>query len=294
MIDIKAFKIFLYTLLILSIIVNTIGCKRLIYPSEYIETIDKFDEIKGKLTLNGSNSMAKLCNSLGEAFTEQYPYTVVEKSDTGSGSAVKSVLDGSALIGDLSRNLKDSEKNQHIESRIIALDGIAVVVNINNNIEDISQKDLINIFSGKITNWSELGGNNSNIHLVGREASSGTREGFETALNLIENPPKYNAEYPEAGDIVSKIGNDVNAIGYCSYFSVSGDVKSVKINSIEINEETISDGTYIIQRPFVQIFNKDNINNLIICWFNFIGSEIGKNLIKQEKLVPVFIKPIEE
>lgn len=270
------------------------GCEKLIYPIEVTSSNNLSDNLSGRLTLNGSTSMTKLCNSLGESFMQRYPDIVVEKSDTGSGAAVKSVMEGTAILGDLSRELKESETNGSLTSVTIALDGIAVVVNSNNNIDNISKQTLIDIFTGKISKWSELGGKDAPIRLIGREASSGTRDGFESSLELTDNPPKYDAEYPETGDVVSKVGNDENAIGYCSLFSVSGNIKALKIDSVEINKATISDGSYPIQRPFIQIYNNNVKNSLVPVWFSFIGSEEGRAIIQKEKLVPVEIHPFKE
>lgn len=266
------------------------GCKSEIEPINS-KAIDPMisqgadNSIKGRLTLNGSTSMTKLCNSLAEAFMEEYPNVTVEKSDTGSGSAVKAVKDGTSLIGDLSRHIKD-EENEDIESKQIAIDAIAVIVNKNNPIEDISLDDLGKVFKGEITNWSELGGSNKRITLIGREESSGTREGFETIAG-IRDKSVYHAEYPEAGDIVSKVSSDDSAIGYCSLFSVYGNIKALKVDSVEIKEENIKNGNYKIQRPFIQVYLKGEKNILIDRWFEFVKSDTGKSIIEREKLIPV-------
>lgn len=287
MIIIKIYHIILSFILSVLFIFST-GCEKLIYPLDSTSSNHSADNLSGRLTLNGSTSMTKLCNSLGESFMQKYPNITVEKSDTGSGASVKSVMDGTATFGDLSRKLKEEELNESLSSVTIALDGIAVIVNSKNNIDDISMQTLIDIFSKKISNWSELGGKDAPIRLIGREASSGTREGFESILESSA-PPKYDAEYPETGDVVSKVGNDENAIGYCSLFSVSGNIKALKIDSVNISESTISDGSYPIQRPFIQIYNNSINNPLVPIWFDFIESDEGKELIQKEKLVPVKI-----
>lgn len=292
MIIIKTVRIILPIALAVSFI-TSIGCKKLIYPSG-TSSNNMSKSVYGRLTLSGSTSMTKLCNSLGESFMQKYPDITVEKSDTGSGAAVKSVLDGNSILGDLSRELKDNEKNDSLVPVTIALDGIAVIVNSKNNIDDISKQNLIDIFTSKITNWSELGGNDAPIRLIGREASSGTRDGFESALALSNSNIKYNAEYPETGDVVSKVGNDENAIGYCSLFSVAGNIKALKVDSVQIDKNTVSNGTYPIQRPFIQIYNNKEDKKLISLWFDFISSDDGKALIEREKLVPVKIEPIRE
>lgn len=293
MIIIKTYQIILSFVLSISLMLST-RCEKLIYPLEVTSSSSLSDNLNGRLTLSGSTSMTKLCNSLGESFMQKYPDVVVEKSDTGSGAAIKSVMDGATILGDLSRELKESETNESLTSVTIALDGIAVIVNSKNEIDDISTQNLIDIFTGKISNWSELGGKDSKIRLIGREASSGTREGFESVLGLSSNPPKYDAEYPETGDVVSKVGNDERAIGYCSLFSVSRNIKALKIDSVKISENTISDGSYSIQRPFIQIYNNSVNNPLVPIWFDFVASDEGKMLIQKEKLVPVKIDPLKE
>lgn len=246
--------------------------------------------LSGKLTLNGSTSMTKVCNALGEAFTEKNPLVTVEKSDTGSGSAIKAVLDGTALIGDLSRKVKESESPEKFSIVTIALDGIAVIVNENNRVTNLSSDQIAKIFTGEIENWSEVGGDDASITLIGREESSGTREGFESILN-ISGKCQYEAEYPEAGDIVSKVSNDPGAVGYCSLFSVSGAIKAVDVDGVTPREDTIFSGEYPIQRPFVEIFKKNSDSDLIFSWFSFIDSEEGRAIIAKENLVAV---PIDQ
>lgn len=264
------------------------GCDKIIAPSSVSTESNNSASLSGKLTLSGSTSMTKLCNSLGEAFMQEYPEVVVEKSDTGSGSAVKSVLDGTALIGDLSRKLKPEENPDEFVSVTIALDGIAVILSDKNPVADLSSEQVMKIFTGEIQNWAEVGGDDIAITLIGREESSGTREGFESILGL-EDRCQYEAEYPESGDIVSKVSNDAGAIGYCSLFSVSGDIKALSIDGVSPSEQTISAGHYKIQRPFVEIFKKGSDSELINAWFSFVGSEAGRNLILKENLVPVRI-----
>ena len=285
---IKLFRIIISSTLIASLILLS-GCEKLIYPSETSHLSHNTSNPDLKLTLNGSTSMSKLCNALGETFMQEYPNITVEKSDTGSSAAIKAVVDGSSLIGNLSRYLKEDEINDSIVPITIALDGIAVIVNAKNKINDISSVTLRDIFTKKITNWSERGGENKIIHLIGRESSSGTRSGFEESLGLNSSYIKYDAEYPETGDIISKINNDENAIGYCSLFSVYGNIKALKINSIEINEENISNNSYPIKRPFIQIYNKKSNSNTIKLWFDFVKSEKGNLIIRKEKLVPIQI-----
>lgn len=262
------------------------GCNKEIQPISQGNGGQVDIESSKKITINGSTSMTKLCNALGEQFMLDNPGTTVEKADTGSGSAVKAVKDGTALIGDLSRNLKGDEQGEDLQTVTIALDGIAVVVNKDNPVEDLTKDNLKKVFTGEISNWLEVGGDDTPITVIGREESSGTREGFETIIDSLGDC-KYHAEYPEAGDIVSKISTDKGAIGYASLFSVSGNIKSVKIDGVSATTQNISNGTYPIQRPFNQVFLKNSEDELIKKWFEFVRSDKGRKIIEREKLIAV-------
>lgn len=277
--------------ILLSVILILSGCMVQIYPSRVVDNFsDSSNDLNGTLTLNGSTSMTKLCNALGEAFMEKYPGVLVSKSDTGSGAAVASVLEGTALIGDISRNLKSNEGRERFNEVTIALDGIAVIVNKSNPISNLGYDQVTKIFKKEITNWSEIGGEDRKITLIGREESSGTREGFEAVLGIRGNLCKYDAEYPESGDIVAKVGNDVSAIGYVSITATSDNIKLLKINQVEPTERNIISGAYRLQRPFIEIFLQNSDNKLIKAWFDFIGSDSGKEIIRKEKFVAVDIK----
>lgn len=269
---------------ILLAILSMSMCSRVIYP-DYIDSEGDGLPAKGKITLNGSTSMTKLCNALSEALTELYPDIHVEKSDTGSGAAVDSVLSGNALIGDLSRHLKEEEKDERLNVVITAYDGIAIIVNRGNPVDGLSYQEIQDIFTKKISNWSEVGGKNQRITLIGREESSGTRDGFESALNIVAKT-KYDVQYQENGDIISKVGNDDGAVGYCSLFSVSDNLKALTVDNIAPNSESVLSGEYKISRPFIEIYNKNHKTQLIDLWFDFIFSDVGRNIIIQQGLVP--------
>lgn len=280
------FFAFLLIATVISFLISSCATKVIDY-SYIAENSNLGRELSWSITLNGSTSMTRLSNSFGEKFMDLHPNVSVDKADTGSGAAITSVLNRISLIGDISRDLHSSELCEKINLVTIAFDGIAIIVNQDNPIESLSDKDIKKIFTGQIDNWLLLNGNNSNITLVGREESSGTRDGFEQAFNLKDTKCPYSIELPEAGDIVAKVSNDKSAIGYISISSISKNTKALKINSISPTTENILNGSYIAKRPFNQIYLKIYENDpRILDWFNFIFSSIGQDIIKREQLVP--------
>ena len=241
--------------------------------------------LSGKLTLNGSTSMATVCQALGEVFHEQNPGVTVEKSGTGSGDASKAVLAGTALIGDLSRELKDSENPDQFEVVQIATDGIAIAVHKDNPVSDLTQEQIAKIFTGEITNWSEVGGQDQAITVLGREASSGTRDGFE-AIFGVEGEAKYAAELTSTGEVLNRVASDPAAVGYISLASVSPSIKAVKVDGVEATDENIVNGTYKVSRPFIQIYKKGTDSELVKAWFDFVKSDEGKQVIEDVGLIP--------
>lgn len=242
-------------------------------------------DLSGKLTLNGSTSMAKVCQALGEAFMAKYPKTTVEKGGTGSGDAAKAVNAGTALIGDLSRDLKDDEKSTDFAIVPIAIDGIAIAVNKDNKVSSLTSDQITKIFTGEISNWKEVGGEDKKITLIGREATSGTRDGFE-GLFKCAGKCKYAAEVTATGEVVAKVGSDKSAIGYVSLDSVNNTIKSCNVNGVKATEENIVNKTYIAQRPFIEIYKKGTDSDLIQAWFAFIKSSEGQKVIKDAGLIP--------
>ena len=242
-------------------------------------------DLSGKLTLNGSTSMAKVCQALGEAFSAKYPGVTVEKSGNGSGDAPKAVDAGTALIGDLSRNLKDEENPDNYEVVQIAIDGIAIAVNKDNPVDDLTSEQIQKIFTGEITNWKEVGGEDAQIVVIGREAASGTRDGFESIFKAKDC--KYAAELTSTGEVVTKVGSDKAAIGYVSLDSVNDTIKAVKVDGVEANEENIKNETYKAQRPFIEIYKKGSDDELVKAWFEFIKSDEGQKVITDTGLIAV-------
>ena len=209
-------------------------------------------ELSGTVNTDGSTSMESVVKALGEAFMELNPGVTVNYSGTGSGTGIQSAIDGTCDLGLSSRALKDEEKQNGAVENIVALDGVAVVINPANGVEDLTVEQIAQIFTGEITNWSELGGTDGEIAVFGREAGSGTRGAFEEIVG-VEDPCKYTNEYSSTGDVIGNVASNPNAIGYASLSAVNDTVKAVKVNGVAPSEDTVKDGSYEIQRPFVMV-----------------------------------------
>ncbi|BED91643.1 MAG: phosphate ABC transporter substrate-binding protein PstS [Candidatus Improbicoccus pseudotrichonymphae] len=238
------------------------------------------------LTSTGSTSMSRLLNVLGEKFSENYNGDYLyEKSETGSGAAINEVINGNYNLGDISRYLTPEEESKKIKKNIIAYDAVVVIVNKRNPIENLSLQEIADIFTRKINNWQIFTNENVKITTIGREEASGTREAFR---NAFYTPKKLKAEIelPESGDIVSRVASDKDAIGFVSYPSVNNNnVRILKINGIECNNVNLKNRLYPIIRPFIQVYNDNNY--IIEKWFEFIKSDKAKEIIENEKLIPV-------
>lgn len=209
-------------------------------------------ELSGTVNTDGSTSMESVVKALGEAFMELNPGVTVNYSGTGSGTGIQSAIDGTCDLGLSSRALKDEEKQNGAVENIVALDGVAVVINPANGVEDLTVEQIAQIFTGEITNWSELGGTDGEIAVFGREAGSGTRGAFEEIVG-VEDACKYTNEYSSTGDVIGNVASNPNAIGYASLSAVDDTVKAVKVNGVAPSEDTVKDGSYEIQRPFVMV-----------------------------------------
>lgn len=201
------------------------------------------------VSTDGSTSMSKVMGALGEAYENETGVTV-SYNGTGSGTGIQAVLEGRCDIGLSSRNLKDEEKSSGLKATVLAYDGIAVIVNPENSVEDLDIETIAKIYTGEITNWNELGGNDGEIVLIGREAGSGTRSGFEEVTGT-EDACLYRQELTSTGDVITTVASNPNAIGYASAASVKDTVKAVSVNGVKPTEETIKDTSYVLQRPFV-------------------------------------------
>ena len=210
------------------------------------------ETLSGVVNTDGSTSMADVMAVLQETFKEINPDVTVNYSGTGSGAGIEAVLAGTVDIGLSSRALKDEEKANGAVENIVALDGVAIVVNPANGVEDLTVEQIAQIFTGEITNWKELGGEDLEIAVLGRESGSGTRGAFEEIVG-VEDACVYKNEYGSTGDVIGNVASNPNAIGYASLSAVDETVKAVKVSGVAPSEETVKDGTYTIQRPFVMV-----------------------------------------
>ena len=250
------------------------------------ETETEEETISGTLTLAGSTSMEKLCEALSESFMEEYEDVTVTVEYTGSGAGIESLTSGTIDIGNSSRALKDGEKEKGAVENIVAIDGIAVIVDKDNAVSDLTTEDLVAIYKGEIKNWSELGGNDEAIVVIGREAGSGTRGAFEELLG-IEDSCAYAQELDSTGAVLAKVGVTAGAIGYVSLDVVDDSVNAMSLNGVAATEENIIAGNYLLSRPFVMATMGEvaNQNELVQLWFDYINSEAGQNIIKSAGLI---------
>ena len=242
-------------------------------------------EISGTVSTDGSTSMEKVIGALGEAFEEANKNVTFTYNPTGSGSGIQAVTEGRCDIGLSSRNLKDEEKEAGLTETVLAYDGIAIIVNPENKVDDLSLEEIASIYTGKITNWSEVGGNDGEIVLIGREAGSGTRDGFESITDT-EDVCQYRQELTSTGDVITAVSQNPNAIGYASLASVKDSVKALSVNEVEPSEETVKDGSYVVQRPFVLVTKKDaELSAAAQAFFDFATSEDVVELISKAGVV---------
>ncbi len=209
-------------------------------------------KLSGVVNTNGSTSMEKVIGSLGEAFMEQNGGVTVNYDPTGSGTGITAVKEGTSDIGLSSRALKDEEKSAGLVGTVVALDGIAVIVNPQNTVGDLTVEQIGGLFTGEITNWKDVGGADAPVVLIGREAGSGTRDGFESITKTAEKCI-YNQELTSTGDVIATVGSNPNAIGYASLSSLKDTVKALTVGGVAPSEETVLDGTYAVQRDFVLV-----------------------------------------
>lgn len=251
-----------------------------------VENTAGFEDISGTLSLAGSTSMEKLCEAMMEGFMEKYPDVTVTTEYTGSGAGLESLTAGSVDIGNASRKVKDEEKQKGAVENIVALDGIAVITDSENTVTALTSEQLADIYTGKITNWNELGGKDEAIVLIGRESGSGTRDAFEELLDIADKCT-YAQELDSTGAVLARVSSTSGAIGYVSLDVVDDSVTSIALNGSEASEENIISGSYALQRPFVMA-TKGEIseqNELVQAWFDYIGSEEGKEIIESVGLI---------
>ena len=248
---------------------------------------DQAADAGGTVATDGSTSMEAVIGSLGEQFMNDNPDITFTYNPTGSGTGITAVSEGRCDIGLSSRDLKDEEKEAGLEATELALDGIAVIVNSENDVSDLSLEDIKAIYTGEITNWSELGGADGEIVLIGREAGSGTRDGFES-ITETEEQCAYRQELTSTGDVITTVSNNPNAIGYASLAAVDDTVKPVSVDGVAPSEDTISDGTYKIQRPFMLVTKTDGeLSEAAQKFFDYATSAEAADIISEAGAVPV-------
>ena len=240
-----------------------------------------YTELTGSVATDGSTSMKSVIGALGEAFQNANSGVTFTYNPTGSGSGIQAVSEGRCDIGLASRGLKDDEKSSGLTETVLAYDGIAVVVSPENPVSDLTLQQIADIYTGKITNWKDVGGNDAEIVLIGREAGSGTRDGFES-ITGTEEACQYRQELTSTGDVIATVSQNPNAIGYASLSAVKDTVKALSVGGVAPSEDTVKDGSYVIQRPFVLV-TKDGVtlNPAAQAFFDYATSAEAAPIIAQ-------------
>ena len=240
----------------------------------------------GLVSTDGSTSMEKVIGALGEAYQQKYSDEKFTYNPTGSGSGITAVSEGRCDIGLSSRSLKDDEKAQGLTETILAYDGIAIVINPQNKVDNLSIDQIAKIYTGEIKNWSEVGGADLEIVPIGREAGSGTRDGFESITKTADKCV-YRQELTSTGDVITTVGSNENAIGYASLAAVSDSVKAVSVEGVTPSEATVKDGSYKIQRPFVLVTKNDKpLSASAQKFFDYALSDEADAIIIKAGVVP--------
>lgn len=241
----------------------------------------------GTVSTDGSTSMEKVIGALGEAFEDNNPGITFTYNPTGSGSGITAVAEGRCDIGLSSRGLKEEEKAQGLTETILALDGIAVIVNPDNPVNDIDLETIAGIFAGEITNWKDIGGDDLEIVVIGREAGSGTRDGFESITDT-KDTCRYRQELTSNGDVITTVAGNPGAVGYASLATVKENVKILSVGGIVPTEETVKDGSYVVQRPFVLVTKSDaELSEAAQKFFDYVTSSAANEIISSAGAVPV-------
>lgn len=243
--------------------------------------------LSGTVSTDGSTSMEKVINSLGESFMAMNKDVKFTYNPTGSGSGIQAVSEGRCDIGLSSRALKDDEKASGLVETVVALDGIAIVVNPENPVSDLDIDTIAKIYTGEITNWKDVGGNDAEIVLIGREAGSGTRDGFESITDT-KDACQYRQELTSTGDVITTVSQNPNAIGYASLAAIKDSVKALTVNGVAPTEATVKDGTYLVQRPFVLVTKEGAaLSETAQKFFDFATSADAASIISAAGAVPV-------
>ena len=243
-------------------------------------------KLTGTVSTDGSTSMEKVIGGLGEMFMEMNDGATFTYNPTGSSAGIKAIQEGRCDIGLASRNLKAAEAESGLTETVLAYDGIAVIVNPENTVEDLTVEQIAAIYKGEVTNWSEVGGNDAEIVLIGREAGSGTRSGFEEIVK-VEDLCRYRQELTSTGDVITAVAQNPGDIGYASLASVKDTVKAVKVGGVAPSDETVQDETYAIQRPFVLVTKEGAaLTETAQAFFDYITSEAANEVITAAGVVP--------
>ena len=240
----------------------------------------------GTVATDGSTSMEKVIGALGEAFTADNGAVKFTYDPTGSGSGITAVKEGRCDIGLSSRALKDSEKADGLTETVLAYDGIAIIVHPDNAVSDLTLEQIGKIYTGEITNWKDVGGADGEIVLIGREANSGTRDGFESITNT-KDKCKYRQELTSTGDVITTVSQNPNAIGYASLASVKDSVKALTVGGIKATEDTVKSGEYVVQRPFVLVTKTgEKLSDAAQAFFDYATSKDAAAIISKAGAVP--------
>lgn len=241
----------------------------------------------GTVSTDGSTSMEKVIGALGESFMEANSGTTFTYNPTGSGSGIQAVSEGRCDIGLSSRALKDDEKASGLKETTLALDGIAIIVNPQNPVQDLTLEQIAKIYTGEITNWKDVGGSDAEIVRIGREAGSGTRDGFESITDT-KDACQYRQELTSTGDVIATVSQNPNAIGYASLAAIKDSVKALTVNGVAPTEATVKDGTYLVQRPFVLVTKEGAaLSETAQKFFDFATSADAASIISAAGAVPV-------
>lgn len=241
----------------------------------------------GTVSTDGSTSMEKVIGALGEAFENQNSGVTFTYNPTGSSTGIQAVQEGRCDIGLSSRALKDEEKSSGLTETVLALDGIAIIVNPENPVAGLDVETIAKLYTGEISNWKDVGGKDAPVVLVGREAGSGTREGFETITDT-KDACQYRQELTSTGDVITAVAQNPDAIGYASLASVAESVKALTVGGVAPSEESVKDGSYPIQRPFVLVTKTDaKLSDAAQAFFDFATSPDAAPLITQAGAVAV-------
>ena len=241
----------------------------------------------GTVTTDGSTSMEKVIGVLGEAFQDENSGVTFTYNPTGSGSGIQAVQEGRCDIGLSSRSLKDEEKSGGLTETVLALDGIAVIVHPDNPVSDLDVDTIAKLYTGEIANWKDVGGNDAPVVLIGREAGSGTREGFET-ITGTKDACRYRQELTSTGDVITAVAQNPDAIGYASLANLAESVKALTVAGVAPTEDTVKDGSYVIQRPFVLVTKTDAaLSEAAQAFFDFATSSDAAELISGAGAVAV-------